>query len=124
VNVPGLGPFRVPFNTTDPVVSIRIERRKAPGSSTHHRTAPFRFVIDCASAAHSSALKIAIDKKRRMEGKEDSDKEPKLVSTHPQLQKKDAQTKAAKTPPISTKMSMISTLRDLRVNHARPGRAD
>jgi hypothetical protein len=69
-------------------------------------------------------LQIAIDKKRRMERKEDSNEEPKLISTHPQLQKKDAQTKAAKTPPMRTKMSMISTLRDLRVNHARPGRAD
>jgi hypothetical protein len=77
-----------------------------------------------SALAKSRQLQIAIDKKRRMEGKEDSDKEPKLIGTHPQLQKKDAHTKAAKTPPMRTKMSMISTLRDLRVNHARPGRAD
>jgi hypothetical protein len=69
-------------------------------------------------------LQITVNKKRRMEGQKDSDEKPKLVSTHEQLQKKDAQTKAAKTPPMRTKMSMISTLRDLRVNHARPGRAD
>jgi hypothetical protein len=81
--------------------------------------------VFCASAGtNAERLQIAINKKRRMERKEDSDKEPKLIGTHPQLQKKDAQTKAAKTPPMRTKMSMISTLRDLRVNHARPGRAD
>jgi hypothetical protein len=54
-----------------------------------------------ALPVEATTLQIAIDKIRRMERQQDSHKKPKLIGTHEQLQKNDAQTNAVKTPIVA-----------------------